>query len=151
MATLAEELLPVVHDARAIAGELGFRPHTVALVVVTSSGTHTGDGTRTETVTAITEAGGQPPRVRWLKDEELALGQLAVGSIEVGAITPSFAGGGTDLALLTGADMTTGQVRLLRITGPNHPSGADYCITSISADRTLRYMIQAAPTGTQAV
>jgi hypothetical protein len=149
--TLADDLLPVVYEGRAIAGELGFRPHTVALVVASTDGTHTGDGVRDETVTAITELGGQPPRVRWLNDEEIALGQLPAGStmVEVGAITPEHSGVGTSLALLTGADMTDGEVRLLRITGPNHPSGADYRITSVSADKPLRYMIRAVPAGTQ--
>lgn len=147
--TLAAELLPDVYEARAIAGELGFRPHTVAIVVVSTPGLHTGDGTRTEVVTPITEANGQPPRVRWLKDEDLALGQLPLGTVEVGPITPAFAGGGTETDLLTGADLSVGEVRLLRITGPNHPNGADYTIRSVTADRPLRRVITAVPVGSQ--
>jgi hypothetical protein len=148
--TLADDLKPIVYSARAIAGNLGFRPHSAAIVVASTPGTHTGDGTRSETVTSLFEAEGQSPRIRWLSDEEIALGQLGMGAVEVGPITPLHNGNGTDLDLLTGADMTDGQVRLLRITGPNHPSGADYRITSVSADRPLRYMIRAVPVGTQA-
>ncbi|HVJ19907.1 MAG TPA: hypothetical protein VM686_31045 [Polyangiaceae bacterium] len=148
--TLADDLKPIVYSARAIAGTLGFRVHSVAIVIAETDGEHTGDGVRAETVTAITEDLGQPPRVKWLNDEEIALGQLGAGAIEVGPITPLHNGNGTELATLTGADMTDGQVRLLRITGPNHPSGADYRITSVSADRPLRYMIRAVPVGTQA-
>jgi hypothetical protein len=148
--TLADDLKPIVYSARAIAGNLGFRVHSVAMVYAETDGEHTGDGARSETVTSLLEAEGQSPRVRWLNDEEIALGQLAMGAIEVGPITPLHNGNGTDIDLLTGADMTDGQVRLLRITGPNHPSGADYRITSVSADRPLRYMIRAVPVGTQA-
>jgi hypothetical protein len=147
--TLADSLKPRLHRIRAIPARLGLHPHSVAIVVASTDGTHTGDGTRTETVTSVTEHGGYPPHVRWLNDEEIALGQLAMGAIEVGPITPLHNGNGTDLDLLTGADMTDGQVRLLRITGPNHPSGADYRITSVSADKALRYMIRAVPVGTQ--
>ncbi len=143
--TLRDELLDIVYEARGIAGELGFREHSVSLVVASTSGTHTGDGSRTETVTALTNGDGQPPRVKWLKDEEIALGQLPVGTVEVGPLTPTF----TSLDLLNGTDMTTGQVRLLRITGPNHPNGADYTIKGVSADRALRYMIRAVPVGSQ--
>ncbi len=87
--------------------------------------------------------------MRWLKDDEIALGQLPKGSATVGPITPSFSGGGTDLDLLNGTDLNVGQVRLLRITGPNHPNGADYTIKGVSADRALRYMITAVPVGSQ--
>lgn len=144
--TLRDELLPIVYDARGIAGELGFRTHTAAIVVASTSGTHTGDGSRTETVTALVEGNSQPPRIKWLKDDEVALGQLPKGSVTVGPITPTY----TSLDLLNGTDMNDGEVRLLRITGPNHPDGADYTIHGVSADRALRYMITAYPVGSQA-
>lgn len=143
--TLRDDLLETVYDGRAIAGELGFRPHTAAIVVVSSSGAHTGDGSRTEIETSITEANSQSPRIRWLKDDECALGLLPMGSVTVGPITPEY----TSLSLLNGANMNPGDVRLLRITGPNHPNGGDYTIKSISADRALRYMITAIPVGSQ--
>lgn len=146
MASLRDELLSTCYEARAIAGELGFRQHSVALVIASTSGTHTGDGSRSEVVTAITEANGQPPRVKWMKDEDLAISQLPRGSVEVGPITPGY----TSLSLLNGDDMADGEVRLLRITGPNHPNGADYVIQGVSADRALRYMITAVPAGSQA-
>lgn len=149
MATLKDAVLPIAYKARAIAGQLGFRPHSVSIVTITSSGTHTGDGSRTETVTAITEADGQSPKIRWLRDDEIALGGLPSGSVEIGPITPSFAGGGTTIATLNGSGLSVGHVRLLRITGPNHPDGADYTIRSINADKALRYMITAEPVGSQ--
>lgn len=149
--SLRDDLLPVVYEARAIMGELGFREHSVAIVRVHRQGTHTGDGSRAESVQSITEANGYSPKVRWLKDDEVALGQLPKGSVQVGPITPEFSGGGTDLSDLTGADLERGDVRLLRITGPQHPNGADYRIVSVSADRALRHVITAIPSGTQAL
>jgi hypothetical protein len=147
--TLADDVIEDVYEGRSIAGEEGFRVHTVAIVVVTTPGPHTGDGVRVENVTPIVEANGQPPRVRWLKDDEIALGQLPLGSVEVGPITPLFAGGGTDTDLLNGANLSPGQVRLLRITGPNHPEGADYTIVGVKAERPLRRVITAKPAGSQ--
>lgn len=147
--TLRDDLLPTVFDARGIAGELGFRTHSVAVVVASTPGLYPGDGPREETVTTLAEGSGQPPRVRWLKDDERALGALPVGTVEIGPITPQFVGGGTDLSLLTGANMEPGELRLIRITGPNHPSGADYTIQSVHAERALRYMLTAIPVGSQ--
>ena len=145
---LVDELRKTLYSARAISGQLGFRTHTVAIVNVGLQGTHTGDGARAEWVTPITEAGGQPPKVRWLKDDERALGNMPAGTIAVGPITPAFTGGGTDLALLKGRDLTQGEVRTLRVTGPVHPDGYDYTIVAIKADKALNYVITAVPVGT---
>jgi hypothetical protein len=150
MPTLAESLKPLVFGVRSIPGALGLRPHSVSIVIASTSGTYTGDGTRSEDETAIVEASNQPPKVRWLKDEELAVGQLSAGTIEVGPITPSNGTIGTLLATLSGADLTDGQVRLLRITGAQHPDGADYTITRVNADKALHYSIQGVPVGSQA-
>jgi hypothetical protein len=150
LATLRDNLLPTIYRARAIAGRLGIRPHSVALVIVTTSGDHTGDGTRTESETAITEAEGQPPKVVWAKGEDVVMGLAAKGEVIVGPITPEFSGGGTSLDLLTGADLSEGQVRLLRISGPNVNGGVeDYTIKSVEAVKALRYMIRAVPVGSQ--
>ncbi len=143
--TLADDLFDTVYEGRAIAGDLGFRPHSVTLVISAYSEDHPGAGSRTDTETPIAEFGGQPPRVRWLNGEELAVGNMAAGTIEIGPITPEFPGGGTPIASLNGSELSAGQSRLLRITGPNHPSGALYEITNITADRTLRFMLKAKP------
>lgn len=148
--TLAEDLRPALFEARAIAGTLGLRPHTIALVIAATSGAnYTGDGNRSETVTPITEANGQPPKIRWLKSEERAVGQLPDGSIEVGPITPAFPGGGTLVATLTGADALPGQLVLFRVTGPQHPNGADYRRLGDGLDRALHYTLRLAPVGDQ--
>jgi hypothetical protein len=146
--TLADDLMSVVYEGRAIAGSLGFRPHTVAIVATTWTGQHTGEGSGIPESTPIVEANSQPPRVRWLNSEEIALANLGSGIVEIGPITPSFSGGGTDLETLAG-DVQTGATRYVLITGPQHPNGAVYRITDISAERPLRYMLKAAPTATE--
>lgn len=151
MASLVPNLRKTLFNARSIAGQLGFRIHRAWIVIARSGaeGQYTGDGGRWERATELLEANGQSPKVRWLKDEEKALGQLPDGSVEVGPITPEFPGGGTAPELLTGANINVGAVRLLRIVGPQHPDGADYRITTVTLDRALRYSIRGVPVGTQ--
>jgi hypothetical protein len=140
----ADDILPTLTAIRAIPGQFGLRPHAVSLVYATSSGDHTGDGDVLDEDTPITEADSQPPKVRWLKDEEITVGNLASGSVEIGPITPAFSTGGTDLTTITG-QLDRGMTRFLRITGPKHPDGALYEITQVKADRSLNYKIQAKP------
>lgn len=143
--SLVEELRKTLFGARAIAGQLGFRPHTVAIIQTSWSGAHTGEGSSTESVIPITEGGGQPPKVRSLKDDEVAVGQLPQGTLEIGPVTPSFPGGGTDLSYLTGANLDRGDERFVLITGPSAPNGSRYRVVSVNTDKALRYMIRAVP------
>lgn len=146
--TLAEDLKGLLYGVRSIPGQLGLRPHKVWLLKRSWSGQHTGAGTRTDVEFPITEGGKQAPKVRWLSDEEIAVGSLAAGTVEVGPITPSHKGGGTDLSILDGSTFKTGEVRHLWIQGPQHPKGAAYRITRIGADHALHYTLQASPAGT---
>ncbi|HEU4544360.1 MAG TPA: hypothetical protein VFR23_24730 [Jiangellaceae bacterium] len=144
--TLADDLLPVVYDGRSLAGEFGFRPYTVHVITTLEVGTHTGDAGHNETTTQITESGGQNPKVRWLNDEEIAVGGYpGKGVVEVGPITPAFATGGTELSLLTGDDLQRRDTIQLEIRGPKHPNGSRYRIIDVNSERPLRYMIRARP------
>lgn len=146
MPTFRDAFLPTVSWARSIAGwQFGIRMHTVAIVTGAWSGDHTGDGVKSESSTAIVEADGQPPKLRWLNDEQITVGNLPKGTCEIGPITPSFAGGGTDIATLNGDALARGETIHVRITGPNHPTGAMYRLTDVKADRPFRYMLQAQP------
>lgn len=127
----------------------GIRPHSVDLIIATSTnGTYTGDGQRVETVIPVTHSSGALPKVRWAKDQDVAMGLVPAGSVTIGPITSDFAGF-ENLANLDGQVLVQGEVRLLRITGPNHPTGADYRVTGVTADRALHYMITASPVGSQ--
>jgi len=142
--SLVTELRKTLFAARSIAGRLGFRVHTVALVKRYALGQHTGDVDLSD-VTPLTEQDGYPPKTTWLNDEQLALGNLPGGSVDVGPITPAFPGGGTDLSSLTGDLLETGDTLHLLITGPNHPEGALYRIKDIKSDKALNYRIRAIP------
>lgn len=142
VATTAKRIL---FRARAIAGRMGLHPHTVELGLTTWSGPYTGDGTPTTTWTPIVERGGQPPKVRWVSDEEIAVGGLAGGSIRIGPITPDFSGGGTSAAILAGAAATTRMTRHVRIIGPAHPAGALYAIKGSDFGSALHYTLTCEP------
>ena len=91
------------------------------------------------------ENNGNPPKVRWLSQKELALGSLPTGSVEIGPITPDFSGGGTALSNFDGSALAEGETLHIEITGPRHPTGALYSVAEIRADRALHWTIVAAP------
>lgn len=145
--TFASSLYPMLARVRAIPGQLGLRPHTVSVVSRSWSGGQTGEGDETVVNVPIVEADGRPPKVRWLSNEEIALGGLPSGSVQIGPITPSFSDGGTNLSDLDGSDLETSDTRQLRITGPQHPNGALYRVKALNADSALHYTIVAVPAG----
>jgi hypothetical protein len=143
---LADDLKTLARNVRAIPGQFGIRPHRVYLVTTTWGGNYTGDGFRADEVTEITEADSQPPKVRWLTDDEIAVGNISNGTIEVGPITSA---GGITLEELRLDDAAIGSGRYLKITGPKHPNGGMYRITEIRADRAIHWKMRAAPVETR--
>jgi hypothetical protein len=143
--TFASDLLPLLNSIRGIPGELGLRPHTVEIVTRTYAGAHTGEGAMSETATPLTHENDQPPRCRWLNDEQRALAGLVKDACDIGPVTPANTAGGTELASIDGTDLTRGGTLHLRITGPNHPDGALYRIIRIRRDKALSYLIRAEP------
>lgn len=144
---LSDDLKAILYECRAIPGELGLRPYTVTVVQGAWSGSYAGEGIEVATETAITESGSQPPKVRWLDDEQLALGGLSRGTVEIGPVTPDHTGGGTALSELVPA-VSTGHTVHVKLTGPAHPTGALYAISEVKTDRALRWMIRAVPVST---
>lgn len=133
----------IAHRYRSLPGAFGLRPYTVEIVLRTFSGTHTGEGVEVEETTDILESNGYSPKVRALSDEELALGGLAKGSLEIGPITPDYSAGGTSIATLTQIAATNGDMVLFRLTGPS--GTADYRIVDVSDDRALHYTVRVKP------
>lgn len=143
-----DDMRSLAYNVRSIPGALfEMRPYTVAVRVTTWSGTHPGDGTETATSTPITEANGQPPKVRFLNDEERALGGLPEGTIEVGNITPDFPGGGTALSVL--APATVGSTVHYILTGPEFPNGAVYERVGVGTDHAFHYTLTLKPVSAQ--
>lgn len=104
----------IANRARRIPGAHGLRPYQVYVVTRVEGGTYTGDNPGSATTTEILES-GYPPKVRMLNGEELALGGLAKGTIEVGPVTPVYPGGGMALADATGSALSAGDVLWLRV------------------------------------
>lgn len=142
--TLADDLKPLLNSVRAIPGQLGLRPYQVAIIIGTWSGEYVGGGSKFEQARAITEGNNQPPKVRFLDEEALALSgssgqQLLKGSCTIGPITPV-----TTLATLLPA-VSEGQTVHVRLTGPAYPRGAKFAIKKVATDRALHWTLTCEP------
>jgi hypothetical protein len=144
MATLGTALRRVLSQTRSLPGRLGLRPHTVELVTASWSGDHTGDGTETAVESTLIHAAGQPPRVHWLSSEEITVGNLPSGTVQIGPLTPTFVGGGVSRQAF-GRLLDAGDTIHLRITGPRHPDGALYRVTNAHQENATEIMLQAIP------
>jgi len=143
---LADSLKRITFRCRAIPGRLGIRPYSVAVRTAEWNGTNTGRGAEAVDYVSITEANGQNPKVRQLSTEELALGNLGKGAIQIGPITPEFSVGGTPITDILGGDLRTGMTRTLRLTGPGTKECGDlYVIKDVKTDRALHWTITAEP------
>lgn len=141
--TLADDLKPLVYSIRAIPGDLGLRPNTISIEIETWPGTIGDDATTpTITVTPIVEGSSQPPKIRWLTDEEIAIGNHGQATLEVGPVTPDFSGGGTSWDTLTGASAPANSVIRYIITGPEFPTGARFLRVGADSDRALHYTLR---------
>jgi hypothetical protein len=139
--TLASSLKPLARSIRGIPGALGVRPHRVFLVTESWSGLRVGEGVPSRDETEIVEGGSHPPKVSQLNDERLALAGLPQGSIEIGPVTSD--GLSVTAEQLRGAEMDSGRLRKLRISGPL--GDAWYSVSGIRLDRAIHWMITAQP------
>jgi hypothetical protein len=139
---IAQKLLPKLYKVRGKIGKMGFRVHAVELVTELFDSGADGSAFAGSSRLPIVEDSGQPPKVVWKKADDVAFGNAMENIVEIGPITPAFAGGGTDLTSLMGS-LARGEVRYLFITGPKVPDGVRYRILDVKADKALRYMITA--------
>lgn len=134
--TLADDLMPVVLAGRGIAGELGFRPYRVYFSTeFYTTGAYAG----TDTV-ELTEGGGNPPRVKSERGQDIPIGAQAPDTMKIGPVTPM----GTTLAILTEwfEDVSDGEVRHLILVGPGMADGKRYRVVDIDTDRALGWKIR---------
>lgn len=139
--TLRDSMLPALNAIRSIPGALGLRPYSVAVVVRTFSGDELGEGTPTTTTTAITEANGQPPKVRLLSNEQLALAGYDKQTWRIGPITPDFFGGGTPIGLLNQRGIAGNAEPHVVLTGPDFPNGANMRVVRLDSDHGMHYTL----------
>jgi hypothetical protein len=135
--TLADDLKPVLYEARAIMGELGMRPYRIFMLHDYYSDGQWLGPEKTE----ITELGGQPPKMVTETFQDLPPGAKPPDVRIVGPITPVFPGGGTDLSEWIAA-IDDNQTRHFLAVGPDCPDGKKYRVLSINTDKALRYMVR---------
>lgn len=142
---LADDLKSTIDAIRGIPGQLGLRPNRVYLMEGIWDGEYTGEGREDQFLTELTVGDSQPPRVRQLGDEAIALGNLAAGSIEIGPVTPEYTGGGFSSATLLAESVSRGDTWSVKVVGP--AGTTHYRVTSVKTDRAMHYTIRAAPEG----
>ncbi len=141
-----DDMRAIAYNLRSLAGDpYEIRPYTVKVVTRTWTGNVIGEGSELVATTTITEANGQSPKVRFLNDEQLALGGLPKGSIQVGPITPDFPGGGTTWETISGGGVEPGEMFHYILTGPEFPTGARFLLVGGNSDRAFRYMVTLRP------
>lgn len=136
-----DDIRDLCFQLRAIPGrDFEIRPYTVQVVTRQWSGSEPGEGVETVAAQFITESDNQPPKVRFLNDEEIALGGYNEATVEVGPITPDFPGGGTSITTL-GQDPPANTLFDYILTGPEYPSGAIFRLKGIKSDKTFGYFV----------
>lgn len=142
--TLADDLLPILPQLRSIAGQLGFRPFSVSIVVRDYNGGSalSGDSWTLQTITPILED-GYSPKVRWLNEADYLRGTHPDVTLEVGPITPTTSTGGysfDDLEQI--AASKNSQIFYLVKGAGMAPNGSLFSKVAFLGERTLGYKIQ---------
>ncbi len=142
MTAIRDSLRTVASRCRAIPGRLGLRTKTVELIVESWTGAVAGEGTRTQTVTLLTEASGQPPKVSAASEKRVALGLADVGEQTIGPLTPVAS---VPWATLTQSSVADGETAKIRLT---HTETGEvvYCrIAHVDTDKPLRVIMRVVP------
>lgn len=141
--TFATAIRPALARARAIAGRMGLRPVPhVWIVQVEWSGAYPGDGTRTESLFELLQD-GQPPKVRDLRGDEIAMGMGPAGSIKIGPITPGCMAGGALLSDLQ-PTLDAGEGLSLKLVDPSGET-LYLRIDGVEDKSALHYYLSASP------
>lgn len=142
--TLADDLLPILPQLRSIAGQLGFRPFGVT-IVVKDYGTgdpFKGNSFTLKTLTPVLED-GYSPKVRWLSEADYLRGTHPDVTLEVGPITPLTSTGGYSFEDLEQINANENSQVLYLITGPGMATGGTlFEKVAFIGERTLGFKIQ---------
>lgn len=128
---------------RAIPAAFGLREYRVYLVRKTWTGERPGDGDEIETLTQLTVGNGQNPKVKFANQRDVALGNMSLGEISIGPLTPRYGTGGVDRLYFDGYGLDIGVGQRLRVVAPNADDSSDYKVNYTNMDRALQLTIRA--------
>jgi len=134
-----DDIRGICHEVRSIPGQLEMRPYSVEAVTRVWSGDEPGQGTEQVDREVVTEAGGHPPKVRWLSAEEIAVGGFEAMTAEIGPITPEFSGGGSVIDSLKRKGKGSRALLHFVLTGPEFPCGANFKLKTFTSHRAFQY------------
>lgn len=146
---LKDDLLSLVDELRAIAGDLGFRPYQVWVRTTQSAGTRPGIGTKVLSETRLL-VGGQNPKVREVKRRDIVAGSnnLLTAEYDIGPLTPEFGGGGISHDTISPQRSSTPTEVWFLLKGPGFPATGLLCQRiGDHVDRPLRIVIRVRSTG----
>lgn len=153
--SLRDECRSILNEARSIAGsaDFGLHPFRVYLRTTASSGSHTGDGTLTETEVELLE-NGSPPKVRKPGGERAGgSGDRTMFSDDVEdsdtyVIGPLTQVVGSAWATLTGSGVNDGETWYVRVVHSEQGGNGTLCrVVDVNDQSALHVMITAVTLG----
>jgi hypothetical protein len=147
MPSAADEFRELANDIRSIPGEFGLREYQCFLVRKTWTGARPGDGDEVEKLIPLVVGGGQNPRVRFPTQRDIALGNMSIGEILIGPLTPQYVDpgggtGGTARVRFDGSELVIGQGQFVRVYAPDEGDSSDYKVNYVNVDRALRVTLK---------
>ena len=140
MTDFVDGMRQLAHQFGSIPGVLGMHLWSVDLVTATWSGDHPGEATETATVTALTRADGQPPRVKHMNDQQrLMLGIGNKAGYEIGPVTPVV---GVSWATLTHSSLADGTTVKIRLTHAESGEVVNCVIDHVDDEKALGVTIK---------
>ena len=144
MASLADDFRELADDIRSIPGnDFGLYEYRCFLIRKTWTGEKPGDGDEIETLVPLTVGDGANPKVRFANQRDVAIGNMSLGEITIGPVTPFYGTGGVDRQWFDGYGVPIGVGQRIRVIAPNSDDSSDYKVNYTNMDRALRVTIRA--------
>lgn len=150
--SLVSDLLQTIDEGRELLADVGLRPYTVSLLVVTHAGEYPGDGSSYTTSTPITVAHGKAPKVKVVDDKDIVQGgAFSKTRYEIGPLTPAYATGGVSPEDLEPPATNKPREVFYVLKGPGLPTNGMLCKkVADRLDSPFRYVITVETLGREA-
>ena len=144
MSSLADDFRELADDIRSIPGnDFELYEYRCYLVRKTWTGENPGDGDQVTELVPLTCGNGSNPKVRFANQRDIALGNMSLGEVAIGPVTPAYGTGGVDRRWFDGYGIEPGTTQIIRIVAPNSDDSSDYKVNYTNMDRALRVVIRA--------